>query len=525
MSIKRRIITYLVFVITFVLLFAFLVVFNTRNLLQKYDLVAQSNVKEVLCASSVLEKLKGSLLLLSEINTFPNNDRIKELAVELKNNSEKISNEIDLWESAIRVANSFDGNEGELVELKILSALEQRFNNFVSEQSILLQLFETENYSKDVVLAQLYYLNSLSGSLIEGFSYLQKDSNSELLVQIETVKRLITRNTTFWLLFLTTIFIVGFVMAYFMIRSVNRPLEMLLEGVEELSKGNLDYRFENRDNDEFGKLFAEFNTMSTILKNNQEEINYKNFELKQVNNILKLAKEKAESADRLKSAFLANMSHEIRTPLNGIIGFAELLHDPTIEEEDRKHYRNIISICGNQLMNIIDDILDISKLEAGQLQLMHQRVNLTEILKEIETLFRNSEKLKPDVELSFSLSIPDVYIIEIDTKRLRQIFINMLDNALKFTEEGKVEVNVTGDSRTFSIFISDTGVGIPDDMQKKIFERFYQVNQKANPEHGGTGLGLSIVTGLISLMNGKLFLESSPGKGAQFTIILPVQPY
>ena len=525
MSIKRRIIVYLIFTITLVLLFALLVLFNTRNLLRQYDLVAQSNVKEVLCSSSVLEKLKGSLYILSEVATFPNQVTLKDLTGELQKNSSEINREIELWKKAIEAASDTDAAVGEEVELKILLALEQRYKNFVLEQNNLIGLLADEKYAAQDVALQIQYLKSLSVSMIDGFSYLHKDSNTELLTQIDFVKNRIKSNSLYWLIFLTIVIIVGLFMALLMVRSVNRPLEQLLKGVDELSKGNLDYRFEHAEKDEFSHLFAEFNAMSTILKSNQEEINYKNFELKQVNNVLKLAKEKAESADRLKSAFLANMSHEIRTPLNGIFGFAELLHDPTIEEEERRHYRNIISICGNQLMNIIDDILDISKLEAGQLQLMHKKVNLSQIIKEIETLFRNSGKLKPGVAFTIQQSIADDYMVEVDAKRLRQILINLLDNALKFTEEGKVEVHVSGDSRTFTLVVSDTGVGIPAEMQKKIFERFYQVMQKSNPEHGGTGLGLSIVTGLISLMNGKLFLESSPGNGAQFTIILPVQPY
>jgi len=236
------------------------------------------------------------------------------------------------------------------------------------------------------------------------------------------------------------------------------------------------------------------------------------------------AKEKAEENDMLKSAFLANMSHEIRTPLNGILGFTELV----TEEEDlppakRRQYSSIINRSAESLMQIIDDILDLSKLETSQLA-----VNLSEtrVLPVLEDLYAIFERKKGDlglknVELVLENNLPGLILIT-DRNRLIQIFSNLLDNAMKFTKKGTIKFGVTRDLGNFvELRVSDTGIGIPAEKHDVIFDRFTQAGEDIAKTYGGTGLGLSIVKKLLTLLGGTISLESEPEKGTTFIFTLP----
>ncbi len=238
------------------------------------------------------------------------------------------------------------------------------------------------------------------------------------------------------------------------------------------------------------------------------------------------SKEKAEESDRLKTAFLANMSHEIRTPMNGIIGFSNLLRNPDLTDEDKNDYLTHIISCGNTLLNLIDDIIDISKIEAGQIKIRFEESNLNSIIDELFESF-NAWKVREDKEhinLIKKKGFTDIEsCIMTDPFRLRQILTNLIGNALKFTLEGSVEFGYKLDQDDNILFyVTDTGIGIPQDKQQLIFERFGQVldsnfyiNQK------GTGLGLAILSNLVKLLGGNMWVESEPGKGSTFYFNLP----
>ncbi len=237
------------------------------------------------------------------------------------------------------------------------------------------------------------------------------------------------------------------------------------------------------------------------------------------NKDLKIAKEKAEKKDLLKSLFLATMSHEIRTPMNGIIGVSELLKQTELTE-DQKDLVSIMSISGNNLLLIINDILDISKIEAGQIKLEDIKFNLHTVAAEIISLLDVKAK---DQNNKLKLVINDLVPEEVigDPMRLKQILLNLANNAVKFTKDGKVTIEISktekeGDKHKIGFKIIDTGIGIPDADKGKLFKLFSQVNQTTQREYGGTGLGLAISKNLVELMDGEIGVDSEPNVGSTF---------
>jgi PAS domain S-box-containing protein len=234
-----------------------------------------------------------------------------------------------------------------------------------------------------------------------------------------------------------------------------------------------------------------------------------------------VAKEKAEESDKLKSAFLANMSHEIRTPMNGIIGFSEMLTDPILEEDKRQEYAKIVVNSSKQLLSIVNDILDISRIEAGEINISVEKFMINQLLQEVFLFFKpQTVKKGIHLELENAFSDTDCYI-ETDKNRLRQVIINLVSNAIKFTHEGKVIFGYTATKDTLEFYVKDTGIGIAKQMQVKIFERFRQAELDISKQYGGTGLGLSISQKLVRLLGGEIDVESEIGKGSIFSFTLP----
>ncbi|OFX55152.1 MAG: hypothetical protein A2066_15600 [Bacteroidetes bacterium GWB2_41_8] len=234
------------------------------------------------------------------------------------------------------------------------------------------------------------------------------------------------------------------------------------------------------------------------------------------------AKEHAEQSDKLKSAFLANMSHEIRTPLNSIIGFSELISDPDFEPRQQLEFARMINDSGNNLLAIINDIMDISKIESGQVQLRKNVVSVNTLLTRIqkEYSFKSSQK---GVELRLDPLNPKAEItVESDGDKLGQILINLVGNAIKFTENGFIEIGfiVAGDFLQFHV--KDSGIGISPGNHHQIFERFRQVESAYSRKYGGTGLGLPISKSLVEMLGGTIWVESVEGKGSTFYFTVPV---
>jgi PAS domain S-box-containing protein len=247
---------------------------------------------------------------------------------------------------------------------------------------------------------------------------------------------------------------------------------------------------------------------------------------KQAENELIRAKNKAEESDKLKSVFLANMSHEIRTPMNAIMGFSNLLGDPGLTESEKTQYIRIIRNSGDRLLQIINDIIDISKLDAKQFSINLSECNLDEIFRNsFETCLR-SELLAQKSSLDLAIDIPDNIhdlVLVSDYHRFQQVLDNLLINAVKYTHQGRIEMgyNVIEDqgNMVVKVFVKDTGIGIPDNMNNLIFERFRQVEE--GRFHEGAGLGLSISKGIVNLLGGKIWFESIHGKGTTFYFTVP----
>ncbi len=236
------------------------------------------------------------------------------------------------------------------------------------------------------------------------------------------------------------------------------------------------------------------------------------------------AKEKAEESDRLKTAFLANVSHEIRTPMNGIIGFIELLDDPDTKPEERATYMDIVSKSGRRLLATIDDIVEISRIEAGLIEEHLMLTDLAEIMEFHLSFFLNSAKEKGlTLELKECLKGKGA-LVEIDKFKLDGVLSNLLNNALKFTHNGGIVFgNILQDGELL-FYVSDTGIGIPLDRQDAIFQRFVQADLTSTRPYEGSGLGLSIVKAYLEKLGGRIWLESAPGKGSTFYFTLPYKP-
>ena len=246
---------------------------------------------------------------------------------------------------------------------------------------------------------------------------------------------------------------------------------------------------------------------------------------KQAEKELIKAKEQAEESDRLKSAFLANMSHEIRTPMNGILGFSSLLKEPDLSGEEQQEYIKIIEIAGARMLNTINNIISISRIESGDMNVSFSNTDLNEQLKEIYNFFK-PEAEKKGVQFLFKNSLSGKKaIIQTDHKKVNAILLNLVKNAIKYTNKGSVEfgynLKVDSDPVELVFYVKDTGIGIPKNMQKAIFERFIQADINDKMARQGSGLGLSIAKAYIEMLGGKLGMESEPGMGSAFYFTLP----
>ncbi|WP_282125094.1 GAF domain-containing sensor histidine kinase [Marinifilum flexuosum] len=246
-------------------------------------------------------------------------------------------------------------------------------------------------------------------------------------------------------------------------------------------------------------------------------------QLKEQNIALQKAKEKAEEGNRLKSAFLQNISHEIRTPLNAVVGFSELLARPDLTHEKRDFFTSIILKNSDQLLSIVSDILTVSEIETDQHLVNIENTCLDSILQDLEDIYKQKYQ---DNGIDLIKNIPEnlrEHKINTDKTKLNQIITNLLNNAFKFTEKGSIEFGVELKNDVCEFYVKDTGIGIPEDMQNEIFNRFTQTNETISELYGGIGLGLSISKAFVELLGGKIWLKSEVGKGSNFYFTLPNQ--
>ena len=297
------------------------------------------------------------------------------------------------------------------------------------------------------------------------------------------------------------------------------------------------YHFNKRYRSDFERFFNFFFSLQTNFSQlDTAELNFDEFKRagqaanemvvsrKEIEAKLIEEQKRATESDRLKSAFLANMSHEIRTPMNAIVGFSELLQDTSQNEEDRMVFINLIQKNGEILLNLINDIIDISKIEANLLSIKKRNINLSRFLDDLNYHYQEIMSSRNDDKIKFRIirEIEENQIISTDEVRLRQIFDNLIGNAIKFTHEGSITVKVERIDNVIYYHVIDTGIGIHANQQKTIFERFMQAEHNPGTTYGGTGLGLAISKNLIELLGGKISVESEQGKGSTFFFHLPV---
>ena len=258
-----------------------------------------------------------------------------------------------------------------------------------------------------------------------------------------------------------------------------------------------------------------------LLQEKNQKIEAQNEEYKHLNEELIIAKNQAEQSDKLKTSFLANMSHEIRTPMNGILGFAGLLKDPLLTGDEQIEYVDIIEKSGARMLNIINDIIDISKIESGLMKVKITESNINDQIDYIYTFF------KPEVEnkgmkISHIKSLTSIdSIIKTDREKVFAILINLVKNAIKYSNYGLIEFGYTKKGEFLEFFVSDTGIGIPKSRQKAVFERFIQADIDDKMAIQGAGLGLSISKAFVEMLNGKIWMESQLGKGSTFYFTIP----
>ncbi|MBR9974953.1 MAG: PAS domain S-box protein [Bacteroidetes bacterium] len=247
-------------------------------------------------------------------------------------------------------------------------------------------------------------------------------------------------------------------------------------------------------------------------------------ERRRVDEQLLAAKERAEESDRLKTAFLMNMSHEIRTPMNGILGFLSLLAEPGLEEKYRKEYIDIMNVSGQRLLTTINDIIEISRIETGEMDVILEDVDIAEVVENQLAFFRPQAEAKG---LSLRLAVWDDGgnpVQRTDRHKLEGTLGNLINNAIKFTDHGEIELFYVRHDGTMEFAVRDTGCGIPAERIDSIFERFVQVDMQLTRKHEGSGLGLPIVKAYIDALGGSINVSSTVGEGSTFTFTIPIQP-
>jgi len=318
----------------------------------------------------------------------------------------------------------------------------------------------------------------------------------------------------------------GAIVAFYWItqRVILRPIRQLRALVNNVAEGNLDVRSSIATRDEYEKLANAFNNMLDGLQATQEKLRQANKQLDA--KIGELSERNIElfKANKVKGEFLANISHEFRTPLNAILGFAQVLREkPQMlkKEKAQKYAENIIT-SGNSLLNMINDLLDLAKTQAGKMELHIEKTSVRQLCKALVSSFSlliKEKKIK--VKLLVDSDIP---ILSTDTGKVQQILYNFLSNAVKFTPpQGRIEIRAKmADEKTVRIAVSDTGCGIAESNKEKIFEKFRQVDGSITRESTGTGLGLTISTELAAMLAGSIGLQSEPDKGSTFWLDIPV---
>jgi signal transduction histidine kinase len=301
-----------------------------------------------------------------------------------------------------------------------------------------------------------------------------------------------------------------------------KPVKHLKEVSDAISAGELNVRSEIQTGDEFEDLSHAFNRMLRNLVSMQDRWRKVNADLDRKVDELAQANMALYESNRLKGDFLATMSHELRTPLNSILGFSEVLQSSDQLSDKQQRWVRNIQTSGERLLNLINDILDLAKIEAGKMQVRLEEFSIHDVAEGLLNMFRPLAE-KKNIDLRGQID-PGIPVLRQDVTKLQQILSNLLSNAIKFTPEGgRVQLRAEADPQFMVLTVTDTGVGIAPEEQELVFEKFRQSGNPLTREHAGTGLGLSIVRELAKLLGGEVTLQSELGRGSTFTVRLPLQ--
>lgn len=356
---------------------------------------------------------------------------------------------------------------------------------------------------------------------------------ARIVLSLDRVDQHLNSILRLWLLVIATFLAVGASMTYTLVRRLMVPLDGLIEQARQIAAGGLDQKIRIAYRDELGRLADLFNNIASGFKEaivqQQEQVTMRlrlmerTQEVEAMNAQLRQANERIKEADRLKSEFLANMSHELRTPLNSIMGFAKVILkgiDGPITEAQERDLTTIYS-SGSHLLALINDILDLSKIESGRMDLVMEQVNLGEMIHGVISTAKALVKDKP-IHLVQEVP-PDLPPIIADRTRIRQCLLNLISNAAKFTEKGSITIRASREDGAVLMTVKDTGIGIRPEDQGKIFHEFVQLDSSSTRKEGGTGLGLAITKKCVEMHGGTIWVESAAGQGSAFTLRLPVE--
>lgn len=414
--------------------------------------------------------------------------------------------------------------------------LAMELDYFDIQQDIYLQLAniykETKNYKQAFEKYVLYkelsdsIFNETNIKKITGLEYQYKYEKEKQAMLLEQQKRdavqaeKMKRQAIAQRLYLASFILMALVI-FFILRSYNlkqRSNRMLSEQYKEIEYKNKQL---NEQNEEIKQLNEELQVQKDELenhRNNLEDI------VKQRTSELKVAKEKAEESDRLKSSFLANMSHEIRTPMNAIIGFSDLLCDPELPIENRLELNAYINQNSETLLKLIDDIIDIAKIESGQIRIRKENCSIHRVFEGLDSVYNIKIYGLYEKDIAFNIKVPqEDFTVYTDPLRVQQILINLIDNAFKFTERGEVQVGtqIIREKKSLVFYVKDTGIGLTDEKKNIIFKRFSKIEDDRKKLYRGAGLGLAICKNLTKLLGGEIWLESEENKGCTFYFSVP----
>ncbi len=319
---------------------------------------------------------------------------------------------------------------------------------------------------------------------------------------------------------------IAIICAFLVALNYRRRIHTIIIAAKSFSERNFALKLSTKGNDEVSFLAAQINTMGKQLSEYdklQQQTNEKlSQQVKERTELLEAARKESEKANVAKTSFLASMSHEIRTPLTTVIGYSDAILNGYISHSEQKEATRKIAQSGQHLLLLVNDILDISKIEAGQLTLESRNFNLLNLINEI---FDYAQFSASETNNTFNAVIhyPIITLIQSDEVRLKQVLLNLLSNAFKFTKDGEVELQIRQHRHAIEFMVTDNGVGISEDNLNHIFKPFEQIHTSTNRLYGGTGLGLNICHQLVTLMKGKINVESKLGVGSQFTFSLPLQ--